>query len=73
MKDSIYHSLKEIKKTLKRGKKRGPKSTTRAHDNPQCDSNKTKATVSESPNANLPMEPELIISLFETKLCEDEK
>lgn len=82
--DCILKSLKELKKTLKHkslndGDEKGQKklkSNSLLHihlDNPLSDSNKTKATFTESPPHALPLEAEVALKLFEDKLSELEK
>ena len=42
-------------------------------EKPLCDSNKTKATFTESPPQNLPLEADLILALYDDRLSDFEK
>lgn len=85
--DSIIKSLKEIKKNLRRksqnqqdnperrSKKKFKSSSlhTIQIEVPLCESNKTKATFTESPPQSLPCEPDLMLALYDDKLSSLEK
>lgn len=68
--DSIFKSLNEIKKSLR---KKSHEKHSFNLEKPLCDSNKTKATFTESPNHSFPLEVELVLTVYDDKLSKLEK